>query len=51
MHIGEIRDHCLAKPGVTEGFPFGGDAMVFMVMNKERYESVELNSCKEERVP
>ena len=34
MHIEEIRDYCLAKPGVTEGFPFGEDVLVFKVMNK-----------------
>ncbi len=34
MNIEEIRDHCLAKPGVTEGFPFGEDVRVFKVMNK-----------------
>ena len=34
MNIEEIRDHCLAKPGVTEGFPFGQDVLVFKVMNK-----------------
>ena len=34
MNIEEIRDYCLAKPGVTEGFPFGGDTLVFKVMNK-----------------
>jgi predicted DNA-binding protein (MmcQ/YjbR family) len=34
MNIEEIRDYCLAKPGVTEGFPFGQDVLVFKVMNK-----------------
>jgi predicted DNA-binding protein (MmcQ/YjbR family) len=34
MNIEEIRDHFLAKPGVTEGFPFGQDVLVFKVMNK-----------------
>lgn len=34
MNIEEIRDHCLAKPGVTEGSPFGGDVLVFKIMNK-----------------
>jgi hypothetical protein len=34
MNIEEIRDHCLAKPAVTEGFPFGQDVLVFKVMNK-----------------
>jgi predicted DNA-binding protein (MmcQ/YjbR family) len=34
MNIEEIRDYCLAKPGVTEGFPFNDTALVFKVMNK-----------------
>ena len=34
MNIEEVRDYCLAKPAVTEGFPFGGDTLVFKVMNK-----------------
>ena len=34
MNIEEIREYCLAKPGVTEGFPFGQDVLVFKVMNK-----------------
>jgi predicted DNA-binding protein (MmcQ/YjbR family) len=34
MNIEEIRDYCLAKPGSTEGFPFGQDVLVFKGMNK-----------------
>jgi predicted DNA-binding protein (MmcQ/YjbR family) len=34
MYIEEIRDHCLDKPGVTEGFTFGQYVLVFKVMNK-----------------
>jgi len=34
MNIEEIRDYCLAKPGVTEGFPFGDTALVFKVGGK-----------------
>jgi len=34
MNIEEIRDYCLAKPGATEGFPFGQETLVFKVMNK-----------------
>jgi len=34
MNIEEIRDYCLAKPGVTEGFPFGQYVRVFKVMSK-----------------
>ncbi len=45
MNIEEIRDYCLAKPGVTEGFPFDEVTLVFKVMNK-MYALVGL-----ERVP
>ncbi len=34
MNIEEFRDFCLAFPGVTEGFPFGEDTLVFKVMGK-----------------
>ncbi|MBC2838677.1 MmcQ/YjbR family DNA-binding protein [Robiginitalea sp. SC105] len=34
MHIEEFRDCCLARKGVTEGFPFGEDVLVFKVMGK-----------------
>ena len=34
MHIEEFREFCLAKPGVTEGFPFGEDTLVLKVMDK-----------------
>ena len=34
MNIEEIRDYCLAKPVVTEGFPFGDTALVFKVGGK-----------------
>jgi len=34
LNIEEIRDYCLAKPGVTEGLPFGGDTLVFKVGEK-----------------
>jgi len=34
MNIEEIRDYCLGKPGVTEGFPFDEQTLVFKVMNK-----------------
>lgn len=29
-----IREYCLAKPSVTEGFPFGNDTLVFKLHNK-----------------
>lgn len=34
MNIEEVRDFCLAKPGVTEGCPFGPDVLVLKVMSK-----------------
>jgi len=34
LNIEELRDHCLAKPGATEGFPFGEDTLVFKVGGK-----------------
>ncbi|NNK87811.1 MAG: MmcQ/YjbR family DNA-binding protein [Flavobacteriaceae bacterium] len=34
MHIDQIRNHCLAKKGTTEEFPFDQDTLVFKVMNK-----------------
>jgi len=34
MDIEEIRDYCLARADVTEGFPFGDDPLVFKVGGK-----------------
>ena len=34
MNIEAYRSYCMAKPGVTEGLPFGPDTLVFKVMNK-----------------
>lgn len=34
MNIEEFREHCIAKPGVTEEFPFNEKALVFKVMGK-----------------
>lgn len=34
MNIEEVRDYCLQKPGVTEGFPFDSETLVFKVMGK-----------------
>jgi predicted DNA-binding protein (MmcQ/YjbR family) len=31
LNIEEIREYCLLKPGVTEGFPFNDTALVFKV--------------------
>jgi len=34
MNIEEIREFCISKPGVTEGFPFNETALVFKVAGK-----------------
>ena len=34
MNVEEIRTYALQKENVTEGFPFGGDTLVFKVNNK-----------------
>lgn len=34
MNIEEIREYCISKKGVTEGFPFDETTLVFKVMNK-----------------
>ena len=34
MNIEEIREYCLSKPGVAEGFPFNDTALVFKVAGK-----------------
>jgi len=34
MNIEQLRDYCLAKKGVTEGFPFDDTILVFKVLGK-----------------
>lgn len=34
MNIEEYRAYCISKLGVTEGFPFDGNTLVFKVMDK-----------------
>ncbi len=34
MNIEEIRDYCIVKKGVSEGFPFDQDTLVFKVTGK-----------------
>ena len=34
MDIEKVRKYCLKKKGVTEGFPFNEDTLVFKVMGK-----------------
>lgn len=55
MNIEEFRNYCLAKPGVTEEFPFGEDTLVFKVMGKmfaladiDLFESINLK-CDPEK--
>ena len=55
MFLEELRTYCLAKPGVTEHFPFDNRTLVFKVMNKmfalcdvEDFASVNLK-CDPER--
>jgi predicted DNA-binding protein (MmcQ/YjbR family) len=51
------RKHCLSKKGVTEGFPFGEEVLVFKVLGKmfalsgvENFESINLKVDPEEGV-
>jgi predicted DNA-binding protein (MmcQ/YjbR family) len=34
MDIEQVTAYCLLKKGVSHGFPFGGDTLVFKVMDK-----------------
>ncbi len=34
MDVETYRDYCISKPGVTEGFPFDNETLVFKVMGK-----------------
>ena len=34
LHLDELRDHCLAKPAVSEAFPFDASTLVFKVAGK-----------------
>lgn len=34
MHLDEIRDYCLSKPGTTESFPFDEVSPVYKVIDK-----------------
>lgn len=34
MNIEQYRNYCIAKKGVTEGFPFDENTLVFKVMGK-----------------
>jgi len=57
MELEIIRDYCLAKPGVTEDFPFDEEVLVFRVMGKiylltniEKQDPASINlKCDPER--
>lgn len=49
MDIEAFRNYCIAKPGVSEEFPFDGNTLVFKVMGKmfaltsiDSYEGINL---------
>ena len=55
MNIEEIREYCIQKKAVSEGFPFDQDTLVFKAMNKmfalmslEKAEFINLK-CDPER--
>lgn len=55
MDIESFRAYCLAKPEVTEGFPFDGQTLVFKVLGKmfaltdvDEFASVNLKCDPEE---
>jgi len=57
MNIEDIRNYCLLKKGVTEGFPFDEETLVFKVagkmfvlVNLESDLSINLK-CDPEKVP
>ncbi|HSV76294.1 MAG TPA: MmcQ/YjbR family DNA-binding protein [Bacteroidales bacterium] len=57
MDIEAFRNYCLSKKGVTEGFPFDSDTLVFKVMGKifaltdvESFESINLKCDPEKAV-
>lgn len=55
MDIEQYREYCIAKPGVTEEFPFDENTLVFKVMGKmfalcdvQAFESINLK-CEPEK--
>ena len=38
MNIEQVREYCLALPGVTEDSPYGPDMIVFRIERKIRSE-------------
>jgi predicted DNA-binding protein (MmcQ/YjbR family) len=57
MDVEQYRNFCLQFPFVTEGFPFGGDVLVFKVKNKmfaltgvDAFESINLKCNPDEAI-
>lgn len=57
MDIESFRNYCLAKKGVTEGFPFDQETLVFKVMGKmfalthvDTFESINLKCDPEKAI-
>lgn len=55
MFLDDLRNHCIEKPGVTEGFPFDKSILVFKVFGKmfalldvDSFESINLK-CEPEK--
>lgn len=55
MFLDDLRNHCIEKPGVTEGFPFDKSTLVFKVFGKmfalldvDSFESINLK-CEPEK--
>lgn len=57
MNVESFRSYCVAKKGVTEGFPFDSNTLVYKVMGKmfaltdlEAFESINLKADPEQVV-
>lgn len=57
MNLDSFREHCLAKAGVTEEFPFGPDTVVYKVNGKmfaltnvDEFDGINLKCDPEEAV-
>lgn len=55
MFLDDLRNHCIEKPGVSEGFPFDKSTLVFKVFGKmfalvdvDEFESINLK-CNPEK--
>lgn len=57
MNIESYRNHCIAKKGVTEEFPFDNSTLVFKVMGKmfaltnvDQFKSINLKCAPEKAI-